>query len=93
MRQRQNGCLPVIKAGDVIDVIVLHEDDSSLSLLAGDELSVLEVILTLQAGGLTGPGLAYLEERREPGDYFMEIFIILFRRFVPALEIDKSVFS
>ena len=32
---------PVIEAGDVIDVIILHKDDSSLSLLAGEELSVL----------------------------------------------------
>ena len=32
---------PVIETGDVIDVIILHKDDSSLSLLAGEELSVL----------------------------------------------------
>ena len=62
---------PVIETGDVIDVIILHKDDSSLSLLAGEELSVLQVILALQAAGFTGPGFANLEERREPGDYFM----------------------
>ena len=60
----------MIETGDVVDVIVIHEDDSSLSLLAGEELSVLEVILALHAGGVPGPGFANFEERREPGDYF-----------------------
>ena len=60
----------MIETGDVVDVIVVHEDDSSLSLLAGEELSVLEPLLTLQTRGLTGPALTDLEERREPGYYY-----------------------
>ena len=32
---------PVVETGDVVDVVIIHEDDSGLSLLAGDELSVL----------------------------------------------------
>ena len=77
--------LPVIETGDVVDVVVLHEDDSCLSLLVGQELSVLKMVLTLQASGFTGPGFANLKERRKPGEWIALCkFIILFHSFTFA---------